>query len=320
MEKLVRDEQADILKGIGIVMMIAGHAGLLVPLKVDRYVDAFYMPMFFWVSGYFMQIGKYSLRSYFYKKLRQLLIPYVIWSLFHLVLWFLAWKVGISLEGELKDMSKGIIWDNNKYFPIAGALWFISALFIVSITVLVVTRMFHIKMAGLFVLVLVLVGLYVTPFIPLSGDSAMVGIGFCYLGLIFRHENVSLWLKNMKSIVSTISLFVAIVLYVICVHINGSVNLRTCSYGNFPILFFLIALVGILIWWQISRGLSKAKDKSVALGKAADLLAYFGRYSMPYLCLNQLVIAIAGRLLPRGGYCGANTAYNNYNYILYNYQ
>lgn len=200
--KLVRELQADILKGIGIVMMIAGHTGLLATLRIEKYVGAFYMPMFFWVSGYFMQIEKYTLKKYFHKKLKQLLIPYMIWSLFHLAAWFLAWKVGISLEGDLKDVSKGIVWDNNKHFPIAGALWFISALFIVSMAVFVVIHMFKIKKAGFFILIVVLAGLYLTPFIPLSGDSAMVAIGFFYLGFLSRYRNIALWLKNLKSMAS----------------------------------------------------------------------------------------------------------------------
>ncbi len=299
--KLVREEQADILKGIGIVFMVAGHTGLLVSLKVDGYVGAFYMPMFFFVAGYFMQIERYTLGNYFYRKLKQLLIPYVIWSLFHLLLWFFAWKVGITLEGELNDVFKGIVWDNNKHFPIAGALWFITALFIASMTTFAAIRMFRIKMAGLFVSAIVLVGLYIAPFIPLSGDSAMVAIGFFYLGFLFRYKNVSMWLSNLKSMVSLVGLFIAIALYVIFADVNGSVNVRVCSYGNFPILFFLTALIGIFIWWQISRGLSNAKDKNLVLWKVAELFAYVGRYSMPYLCLNQLIIAFAENLLSRGG-------------------
>lgn len=97
--KLFREEQTDILKGIGIIMMIAGYTGLLSSLRIDVYVGAFYMPMFFFVSGYFLQIEKYTVGNYLYRKVKQLLIPYVIWSFFHLTLWLLARKAGVSLGG-----------------------------------------------------------------------------------------------------------------------------------------------------------------------------------------------------------------------------
>lgn len=187
-------------------------------------------------------------------------------------------------------------------------------------TAFVIIRMLRIRMAGLFILAIVFIGLYITPFIPLSGDSAMVAIGFFYLGTLFRHKNMSLWLSNLNRKICIVSLFVEITLYIVCVHVNDSVNLRTCSYGNFPILFFSTALSGPLIWWQISLGLSKTKTKNELLRKAADFLAYVGCYSMPYLCLNQLVIALAGKLLSRGGYRRANATYNNHTGVLYNNQ
>lgn len=46
-----RQSYIDVLKGIGIIMMIAGHTGLLRVLKIDAYVTGFYMPMFFLHRG-----------------------------------------------------------------------------------------------------------------------------------------------------------------------------------------------------------------------------------------------------------------------------
>lgn len=59
-----RETYIDILKGIGIIMMIAGHTGLLDLLKIDTYVAGFYMPMFFSISGYFFNPGKYNIKEF----------------------------------------------------------------------------------------------------------------------------------------------------------------------------------------------------------------------------------------------------------------
>lgn len=49
-EKTSRVEYIDILKGIGIILMIMGHIGF--SGIFDFYIHAFNMPLFFFVSGY----------------------------------------------------------------------------------------------------------------------------------------------------------------------------------------------------------------------------------------------------------------------------
>lgn len=46
----MRDEKLVIVKAIGIVLMVAGHADLLTPIA--RFIYMFHMPLFFFVSGY----------------------------------------------------------------------------------------------------------------------------------------------------------------------------------------------------------------------------------------------------------------------------
>ena len=47
----VRDINIDILKGIGMVLVIIGHTGCIWPFYPA--INAFHMPMFFIVSGLF---------------------------------------------------------------------------------------------------------------------------------------------------------------------------------------------------------------------------------------------------------------------------
>ena len=46
----MRDDKVTIAKGIGILLMVAAHAGI--PDMVNRFIVMFHMPLFFFMSGY----------------------------------------------------------------------------------------------------------------------------------------------------------------------------------------------------------------------------------------------------------------------------
>ena len=51
MEKM-RDATFDMLKGIGILLVIIGHTFMK---EIGPYIQAFHMPLFFMVAGYFFK-------------------------------------------------------------------------------------------------------------------------------------------------------------------------------------------------------------------------------------------------------------------------
>ncbi|MEG0019892.1 MAG: acyltransferase family protein, partial [Oscillospiraceae bacterium] len=78
--KAKRDLSMDIVKGIGIILMVVGHS----KSPFTAFIYSFHMPLFFIVSGYLFNI-KYSesLKSsfgYMIKKLKELYIPYCVWT------------------------------------------------------------------------------------------------------------------------------------------------------------------------------------------------------------------------------------------------
>ena len=77
MEK-VRDATIDILKGIGIILMVAGHCGA----PFTSYIYLFHMAIFFISAGYCFNekhaISVDSVKKYILKKIKTLWIPYVL--------------------------------------------------------------------------------------------------------------------------------------------------------------------------------------------------------------------------------------------------
>lgn len=93
--KKVRDPIIDILKGVGIILMVAGHCGF----PFTRFIYLFHMAIFFMASGYCWNIKNSktikSVIAFCKRKLASLWLPYVIWtSIFSLLHnWFIRVNV-----------------------------------------------------------------------------------------------------------------------------------------------------------------------------------------------------------------------------------
>lgn len=121
-----REEYIDLVRGIGIVLMILGHIPL--SARYDHFIHAFHMPMFFLISGYFFK--KPSTVSDVHialkKRARNLLIPYVIFG----AMYYIIWIVFVHNEDVLSPLRSILLSNTDDYMPIGGALWFLTCLFI----------------------------------------------------------------------------------------------------------------------------------------------------------------------------------------------
>jgi len=86
-----RNVEIDILKGIGILLMVAGHSGV----PFTRFIYLFHMAIFFIASGYCYKVYySDSLENtliFMKKRFISLWIPYVFWGILYTVLnnWFI---------------------------------------------------------------------------------------------------------------------------------------------------------------------------------------------------------------------------------------
>ena len=287
-----RAEHIDWLKGLGIILLIISHTGLAKSTRTDVYINAFYMPMFFLVSGYFLHVDRYSLSTFVKKKCKSLVVPYFLWGLFHFALWMAMYKFSITELAETpQTMIIGLIWNNNRHLPIAGALWFVSCLFLVSMIAFILVRVLGIKAYIVLSCIVGAIGVFYHPFIPWSGDSALAANCFFAVGFWFAvfGEKVRNWISLKSHGLRFALAIVLLSVYLVVSKINGFTNIRECNYGNWPLLYYFCALLGISACYLISQVVCERH-----LGKP---LIWIGKNSMPFLCLNQLCIAIISRVL-----------------------
>lgn len=148
-----RDTTFDIMKGIGIALMVIGHSGA--PFR--DYIYLFHMPLFFMISGYLWNchnadnIDKIVL--YAKKKIKTLWVPYVVINVFFVVTNNLFLQLGIYTsddsifeigEGTLnckyhmlstveivKEIGKNLMFYGEQ--SLGGATWFFRSLFLILI-------------------------------------------------------------------------------------------------------------------------------------------------------------------------------------------
>ena len=118
--------QFDIMKGIGILLVLLGHTEIPDALKVQIY--AFHMLLFFFCSGVFYKDR--ALKETFSRCIRQLLIPW----LFFVAVRYLCLLVLYVKAGNYSEYVREVLLTTNlldEQSQIYATIWFFIGLFLV---------------------------------------------------------------------------------------------------------------------------------------------------------------------------------------------
>ena len=128
-----RIEWIDIAKGIGMIFVILGHTAI--PDNYLKFVLAFNMPLFFFLSGCTFKL-KDNFFEFLKKKIKTLLIPYFVFSIITYLFWLVVERRILNDTGmSIFKPIIGMFYANNidGYMIFDGVLWFIACLFITEI-------------------------------------------------------------------------------------------------------------------------------------------------------------------------------------------
>lgn len=129
----------NILKGLGIIAVVLGHVGS----PITNIIYMYHMSLFFFISGYLYKDScEKNLGQYIIKKFKSLYIPFVVFELMFLALRNILIDLNIYNQSQtiringINDIIlnlKSIITFNSTDNALLGAVWFLKALFYVSI-------------------------------------------------------------------------------------------------------------------------------------------------------------------------------------------
>ena len=272
--------------------MIMGHIGF--GTKFDFLIHAFHMPMFFFISGYLFNSKKnleLSFKAFFIKKFKSLLIPYILFGAIHFL-------ISIILYGFNISYLKHLLFFNTDGLPIAGALWFLTALFITDFVYFFINK--YVKkdifksISVIFIFLIYYLFRKNTNIIfPLALGPAISGLALYHIGFKLKEKilNINIILLILLTIINCILIFK-----------NGYVNMRMEIYAN-VLLFFINSILSSIILIDFSKKLEKILNNNFI----SKYLQSIGKDSIIYVCLNQIVILFITSLVkymnfPLGNY------------------
>ena len=290
--KQARVEYIDLFRAFGIILMIMGH--VIFGGFFSKWIHAFHMPMFFFISGWFYKTNDLTIRKSILRKARSLLVPYFC---FEAIVWVLSLPLTPEYLNTLtlyyalfeNTFAIPVTVCNNLVSPIPGAMWFLTAIFFTEFIYIVLDKILgynwkmHISVT--IIAVLGMIAPKLLPFrLPWALDAAFVGTGFFHLARAMKGSRAEriLHLKLWQALLMGI-LFSALIM--VCPRIN----MRTGKYGVY-IPFWFNAMGAIIAGWNLARHAEGFLLRGKLGMVVATWLKGIGRNSIVYLCLNQIVI------------------------------
>ena len=288
-----RDKTIDVARGIAIIVMIMGHTGYVFPFfNFSLWYHAWHMPIFYIISGYFFSGRKTDVQSFIAKKARRLLVPFIFWMAFDYAYYFFQTYDWEYIRNNF--VSACFIWPTGcNGFPVAGALWFLPALFSLEAIYIVMTRVFPEKPIFYMMTVIVgLCGMFAAKHgmhLPLGIDAALVGVPFMAVGELLKTYNSTRFVKELMYMRWYIFIPVFIVVNWLFFY-NGEVNFRG-TYTNFALTYFN-AIMGSILLFNIARFIVDMGENIKEVRLLSNMCLQVGMNTIIYVCLNQRLISL----------------------------
>ena len=277
----VRDQNLDIAKGIGILLVVWGHCSLI---GFDE-IYSFHMPLFFFLSGCVLCIRK-SYKDIVKKKANQLLIPYVLFvflsCLFYWGLLFLTHRFSID---QLLSLVTSLFPYNNKI--INTPLWFLLSLFWMSVIYVGIRKIVHqewlifIIVIALFFAMKIVGGRgFVLPFFIGRGLGEMI---YMHLGyFLYKRKNYifQLYKLNMKYIGCFV--FLSVIIFCSLFYWGKSTIDALCDF-----ISLFVAIAGISFIFMLSLFLKNVAKYIVGV------LSYLGRNTLYIFAIHLPLLEFA---------------------------
>ncbi len=318
----MRLQWIDALKGIGIILVVFAHHSL--PVALDTYIFSFHMPLFFFISGFLFDFGKYaeSAANFVRGRFRSLIVPYFCFAVITGLFYFLldtAFQPGVTniefFENSILHGTSHILVAFGPEVSYNPPLWFLTCLFVTELLFYGLTKKYYIEPKKLVFWLAIsgvigyLYSVYVPFRIPWNVDVALAAIVFYGAGNLFRklteqekESGTSFSLKLDSGLIekfSRVEKYLPVIAtllsllylgYLLKFPTDAKVNMNVLQYGSF-FSFYLLAFAGIFSFVYLFKKIGSSK-----------ILEYYGRNSLTILALHfplkdiltKLVIIILG--------------------------
>lgn len=290
-----RNVQMDILRGIGIILIVLGHSGF----QYTHFLYLFHLAIFFIVSGYFFNEDyvkdKESLKRYIIKKIKRLYIPFAIGNIICILLNNFFINVNLynninhhyfTIKEMIINILKVILFKGHT--EMLGATWFLPILFVITVAYAIIEYiMKKCSNKNTNIIQLIVSILFFTIGYCLSIKNInikIISIQFltCYILFDFGRKigKYKIETKNSTKMLIMISTFILLII----LNRLGTIELSKNEYTN-PIYFISVSILGWYLIYELSYFVSKTKV-------ITQILQYIGQNTMPILILHFVAFKI----------------------------
>ena len=282
----------DMAKGLAIILVIVGHSSF-VPHIAKMILYIFHIPLFFFLSGFTLNVRKYETFSgYFLNKWKSLVVPFFLLNIFvFLFQLFVMYPDQVLSFNILQFIKQLLISDRlHIYFQ----LWFLNVLFLAHVFSYFILKrgwnlgQWMIIILSLFVLVYLGQKIYEKEYYLIWNiDLVPVAMIFILLGV---------WTKNnLHRLEKYFSVYFLPVVGVLTVVVGGMnyrlsgnkiVDLYYQQIGN-HFLFYLAAISGI---WSVLIFFKTLPESSIMKSIGQKTLIYYGVHSPIVLVLVEKLV------------------------------
>lgn len=282
--KQKRIEWIDVAKGIGILMVIAGHT---FSLSYSYPLYAFHMPLFFFLSGLVFKDRDEDFISFLKSKTMSLLKPWTIILLISFIVCLIIpqWRNELTPNSILADFYTA----NTNTFQ-NSSLWYLVCFYFVLILFFLIKR----KLTNVFlfclsavVLLWIKEGLELIPLpfhrLPFKIDSALIALFFFSIAFHYKKSILSFSLSKFRVVFLIMLLIVSVGLSVY----NGWSNINSLDFGNIRLLYYPIAILGIASVCFMSQYIGESKCRTLQA-----FLIFYGKNSLLIFGFQSLFIRL----------------------------
>ena len=267
----------DVLKGIGIILVVIGH--IYSNQTIFNWLYSFHMPLFFLSAGWVYK--EKTVLADIKRRIQTIVIPYFSFGFLVLIYWQLIERRFRDSDMSFMDSLFGLFsgcYDNLEFNI---HLWFLPCFFVTVIIFNILVNLGGRRMAYLVSALMSLAFIVV----PMHGliwgiDRVFKYIGFYAVGVFIAGKSVKAVRKKVEAGI------VAIVLLALSFFLS-------CYHLTMGIMWFVTALIGVAAVILISQLINENR-----------ILQYFGRISLIILCIHgpvyRIVVKIVSILLNVG--------------------
>ena len=185
--KKERIDYLDMAKGIGIIMVVAGHSTFLQE-DILTWISSFHMPLFFVLAGILLQIKgeeNKKISVIIKSKLRSIMVPYVGFSLIYLLI-DAAYLILKQDNITIVDLQRSGIEAITLYGM--SVLWFLPALFFAETGFLLLRKKTNIKWTIFITVILAVITSFIVPlfkeYYPMFLSMPVLWVGYFLTSLL----------------------------------------------------------------------------------------------------------------------------------------